>query len=58
MDKGFVSPTDQRQTTCSPERAGRKGERRAAVDSREHLSLDGEGKRDDEDHEQSHLCHE
>lgn len=28
-----------------------------AVYSREHLPLDGKGKRDDEDHEQTHLCH-
>lgn len=32
--------------------------RKGTIDSREHPSFDGEGERDDEDHEQTHLCHE
>lgn len=37
--------------------AQRRGGTGVAVDSREHLPLDGKGKRDDEEHEQTHLCH-
>lgn len=32
--------------------------REGFVDSREHLPLDCEGKRNDEEHKQTHLCHE
>lgn len=35
-----------------------RGRGRRRRNSRKHPPLDGKGKRDDEDHEQSHLCHE
>lgn len=57
-NESFVSPIGPSQILQSPERVGQKGERGAAVNSREHPPFDGEGKRDDEEHEETHLCHE
>lgn len=46
------------QPLARPPDADRNGRDTASGVVREHLSPDGEGERDDEEHEQSHLCHE